>query len=97
PLAYSNGPSIPSELLHTQVVFFQHRSNGNTMTVRGSNNWQVRGTSYAPAARLSVGGTPGIFSNGLIANWIEVFGTSNITVDYEDQLERYPPFVFLVE
>ncbi len=97
PLSYANGPAIPSGLLHSRVVFFQHRSNATTMTFRGNNNWQVSGTIYAPAARLSVGGTPDTFSNGLIANWIEVFGTGGINVPYEDQFERFPPFVFLVE
>lgn len=97
PLTYPNGPGIPAELVHSRVTFFQSRSNSHTMTFRGNNNWQVSGTLYAPAALMSVGGTPDTFSNGLIADRFETFGNGSIVVDYDDRFPRVSRFVYLVQ
>jgi len=97
PLNYPNGPSIPADLLDSRVTVFQSRSNSNTMTYRGNNNWQVAGTLYAPAAQMNVGGTPDTFSNGLIADRFYVFGNGAIVVDYDDRFPKVPRFVFLIE
>jgi len=97
PMQYPNGPAIPAELTHARVSLFQARSNGSTLTFRGNNNWQVTGTLYAAGAKMSVGGTPDTFSNGLIADKIEVFGNGSIVVDVQPNAPIAPRFVFLVE
>ncbi len=70
---------------------------GDDAELNGTPNWSIGGTVYIPEGTLSVEGTPGTFANGLIAGHIEVRGTADITIDFQDQFPRLPRTVFLVE
>jgi hypothetical protein len=98
PLTYApDGPAVPVELDGTLVSIFQARDNTNEAFFRGTNDWNVGGTIYIPDGHMSVGGTMENFSNGLIADTIEIFGTGAIGVDFLGQLPPIPRRVFLVQ
>ncbi len=97
PTAYPDGPAVPGEIASIQVPIFQSRSNAGDAELNGTPNWSIGGTVYIPEGTLSVEGTPGTFANGLIAGHIEIRGTADITIDFQDQFPRLPRTVFLVE
>ena len=97
PISYPQGPAVPASVANIEVPIFQSRSNTNTAEFNGTADWQIGGTIYVPAAELLLRGTPGTFANGLIADTIQLRGTQDLVIDFDEQFEALPRSVFLVE
>ena len=100
PIVYPDGPAVPASVANIKVPIFQSRSNTSDAELNGTSDWSIGGTVYIPQGTLLVRGTPGnpsTLANGLIAGHIEVRGTADITIDFQDQFPRLPRKVFLIE
>ncbi len=79
------------------MLFFQDRSNTQTVTMSGnSGSSNLSGTIYAPAANLNISGA-GNWGAQFIVSTVTVNGTSTLAIDYAGSDLGKAPYVFLVE
>lgn len=89
--------SYPGVDTYEGISIFQARDNTNESTIIGTSLMELVGTLYFPAARLNLGGTGEGFGNQLIANTINIFGTGEITINYDGRNPAPGGDIFLVK
>jgi len=94
--------SAPTEGPFEGLLIFVPLSNPNTITINGTNDQELTGTILAPASDIVLLGTAGTngFNSQIIGYNVEVGGTFNGTINYDD-LKNYnaliPPTVELTK
>ena len=89
--------SYPDVDTYERISFFQARDNTNDSRIIGTSLMDLEGTLYFPSNRLGLGGTGEGFGNQLIADMIDIFGTGEITINYDGNEPAVGNKVFLVE
>jgi len=67
------------------VSIFQDYGLDNDATIEGTDQMRVSGTLYFPSAKFLATGTGDAFGNQIIADTMDVYGTSSISIDYNGQ------------
>jgi hypothetical protein len=89
--------NYPGAATYEGVSIFQARANTNESTIIGTNLMDLDGTLYFPSAHLELGGTGEGFGNQLIADTLEIFGTGNISIQYDGRDPAPGVVAFLVQ
>lgn len=79
------GPQSPSNP-YAGLLFYMPMSNSGTVSINGNSSSTFTGTVLAPAADISLNGTGGAGLHGQIIGYtVDLSGTSDTTIVYEDQ------------
>jgi hypothetical protein len=92
--------SAPTSGPYTGMLFYADRDYHNNISMYGNLNWTAVGTIYAAGAHLDLYGNATVnnLSSMIVANTIHLGGSSNMTVNYDPDLNFAPPTtVSLVE
>ena len=79
------------------ISIFQARDNDNPADILGTNNMNLQGTYYFPAALLRIAGTPLVLGNQIIAWEVWMQGNSDFAIDYDGRFQLPGFHVMLVQ
>jgi len=74
--------SFPGADTYEGISIFQARDNSSVADITGTSLFNLQGLLYFPANHLELSGTGESFGNQVIANTVELDGTSEITIYY---------------
>jgi len=79
------------------ISIWQDRNNLQPTTLAGGGGMMISGTLYFPKNEVDLAGTPGKAGNQILAGSMQINGTANVSVDYDDRNFTKSDTVVLVE
>jgi len=83
------------------MLIYMAMGNAGNISLQGSSTSTYQGTVYAPSGHVDLGGTTnqmGEFSTQVIADTVKIFGTTDMTINFDDTIHySEPAFIDMYE